>query len=78
MKSPAKKERRMTLTQAAGYLGISLRKMAQMVKDGEIKFIVDPLDRRRKLISVAEMDSLKRQSLGGSVKKGERRRKGGT
>lgn len=66
----------MTLTQAADYLGISLRKMAQMVKDGEIKFIVDPLDRRRKLISVAEMDSLKQQSLGGSVKKRGRGGKG--
>lgn len=74
MKSAAKKERRMTLTQAAGYLGISLRKMAYMVSSGEIKFTVDPLDRRRKLISVAELDSLKRQSLGGSVRKGGRRR----
>jgi excisionase family DNA binding protein len=76
MKAPAKKERRMTLTQAADYLGISLRKMAYMVKGGEIKFTVDPLDRRRKLVSVAELDSLKRQSLGGSVRRGGRQRKG--
>lgn len=68
---------RMTLTQAADYLGISQRKMAYMVKDGEIKFTVDPLDRRRKLVSVAELDSLKQQSLGGGVKKGGRRLKGG-
>jgi hypothetical protein len=76
MKSPVKKERRMMLKQAANYLGISLRKMAYMVKAGEVEFTVDPLDRRRKLISVTELDSLKRQSLGGGVKKGGRRRKG--
>lgn len=77
MKSPAKTERRMALTQAAAYLGISERKMAHMVKRGEISFTVDPLDRRRKLVSVAELDSLKRQSLGGGGKKGGRRSKGG-
>lgn len=66
----------MTLTQAADYLGISLRKMAYMVSGGEIKFTVDPLDKRRKLVSIAELDSLKRQSLGGSVRKGGRGRKG--
>ena len=76
MKPPAKTERKMALKQAAAYLGISERKMAHMVKRGEINFTVDPLDRRRKLVSVAELDSLKRQSLGGGGKKGRHRQKG--
>lgn len=64
MKSLTKKERKMTLTQAAGYLGISTRKMAQMVKDGEIKNVtVDPLDKRRRLVEVRHLDELKRRSL---------------
>lgn len=55
----------MTLTQAAGYLGISTRKMAQMVRDGEIKNVtVDPLDKRRRLVEVRQLDSLRRRSLG--------------
>lgn len=64
MKSLTKKVRKMTLTQAASYLGISTRKMAQMVKDGEIKNItVDPLDKRRRLVDVSQLDELKRRSL---------------
>jgi excisionase family DNA binding protein len=67
MKSSTKKERMMTLTQAADYLGISTRKIAQMVKDGEIKNVtVDPLDKRRRLVKVRQLDDLKRRSLGKS------------
>ena len=64
MKTPKGDEGKMTLTQAAGYLGISLRKMSQMVKDGEVQHTVDPLDRRRKLISVKQLNDLRSQSLG--------------
>ena len=53
----------MTLTQAADYLGVSLRKMAKMVKAGEINFTVDPLDKRRKLVRVSDLDELKKASL---------------
>lgn len=54
----------MTLTQAAAYLGISTRKMAQMVRDGEISVTVDPLDKRRRLVEVRQLDDLRRRSLG--------------
>jgi excisionase family DNA binding protein len=64
MTSLTKKERKMTLTQAASYLGISTRKMAQMVRDGEIKNVtIDPLDKRRRLVEVRQLDELKRRSL---------------
>jgi excisionase family DNA binding protein len=65
MKSPPKDSRKMTLTQAAAYLGISTRKMAQMVRDGEIRNVtVDPLDKRRRLVEVRQLDDLRRRSLG--------------
>lgn len=53
------------------YLGVSPRKMSQMVKDGDVTHERDPLDRRRKLISVNELDALKRRSLG-STQRGAR------
>jgi excisionase family DNA binding protein len=64
MKSSPKDSRKMTLTQAAGYLGISTRKMAQMVRDGEIKNVtVDPLDKRRRLVEVRQLDALRQRSM---------------
>lgn len=64
MKASSSNQQKMTVTQAAAYLGVSLRKMSQMVRDGEVKHVTtDPLDRRRKLILMAELDALKRRSL---------------
>lgn len=54
----------MTLTQAARYLGVSARKMAKMVKGGEVTVTVDPLDKRRRLVEVRQLDDLRRRSLG--------------
>lgn len=54
----------MTLTQAARYLGVSARKMAKMVKGGEVSTTVDPLDKRRRLVEVRQLDELRRRSLG--------------
>jgi hypothetical protein len=57
-------EKKLTKTQAAAYLGISTRKMGDLVKEGVVEATVDPLDRRRHLILVSSLDELKRRSLG--------------
>jgi hypothetical protein len=48
--------RRMTATGAAAYLGVSYRKMSHMLSEGVLKFTVDPLDKRRKLVRVSDLD----------------------
>ncbi len=53
----------MTLAEAARYLNVSPRKVGSMVKAGIIQAKPDPLDRRRRLVLVADLDSLKRESL---------------
>jgi hypothetical protein len=64
MKAPSGAEKKLTWTQAAGYLGVSTRKMGALVKEGVVEATVDPLDRRRPLIPVSSLDGLKRRSLG--------------
>lgn len=66
MKSPARDNRKMTFTGAAAYLGVSPRKMGRIVKEQGLEFTVDPLDRRRKLLKVKDLDKLKEASLVGS------------
>lgn len=56
-------KKRMTMTEAAAYLGISTATISRIVKRGEISYSVDPLDRRRKLVLVADVKRLKEQSL---------------
>jgi excisionase family DNA binding protein len=63
MSSPSDNERKMTLGEAAQYLNVSPRKVGSMVKAGLIQAKPDPLDRRRRLVLVADLDSLKRESL---------------
>ena len=53
----------MTLAEAARYLNVSPRKMGTLVKAGVLQVKTDPLDRRRRLVRVADLDSLKRESL---------------
>ena len=64
MKSPARDNRKMTFTGA--YLGVSPRKMGRIAKDQGLEVTVDPLDRRRKLLKVIDLDKLKEASLGRS------------
>ncbi len=61
--SSPEKKRRMKLSDAAAYLGTSAAKLSRLVSSGELSYSVDPLDRRRKLVSVADLDQLKKQSL---------------
>jgi len=63
MKASVHDRRKITVTEAAAYLGVSNRKMTQMLSEGILKFTVDPLDKRRKLVSVRDLDELKKASL---------------
>ena len=60
---PPRGRRRMKLSDAAAYLGVSPAKLSRIVGRGELSCTVDPLDRRRKLVAVADLKRLKEQSL---------------
>lgn len=51
--------RRMKLSQARKYLGVSSQKMTELVSSGVIVVTANPLDRREKLVDVAALDELK-------------------
>jgi DNA-binding MarR family transcriptional regulator len=53
---------KITLSDVARYLGVGRRVVSRLVKEGIIKIKKDPLDSRRKLVSVRELDQLKRES----------------
>lgn len=59
--SPGKK--RMTLTEAAAYLGTSPAKLSRLIGSGQLTYTIDPLDLRRKLVLVADINRLKEKSL---------------
>ena len=46
------------VTAARKLMGVSPMKMAQLIKDGFLRTFDNPLDRRVKLVSRAEIDSL--------------------
>lgn len=50
------------LGEAAAYLGVSRRKIWQLVKRGELPSWSDPLDRRRKLVRVEDLNKLREGS----------------
>src|SRR5437588_8405260 len=52
---------RVTMREAAGLLGVSHAKMWQLVKDGLLPTEPNPLDRREKLIRVADIEHLKEE-----------------
>ncbi len=55
----------MTAREARLYLGISTKKLAELIKDGTLPTVADLLDKRFKLIRRADVEKLKRQSLRG-------------
>lgn len=59
--SPEKK--RMTLTEAAAYLGISQAKLSRLISSGQLAYSIDPLDLRRKWVRAADVKRLKEESL---------------
>jgi predicted site-specific integrase-resolvase len=61
--SPSRKGRKMKLKDAAVFLGISIPVMTRLVSSGALKYVIDPLDRRKKLVAVEELERLKQESL---------------
>lgn len=52
-------EQTKTLIEAAQFLGISRKKMSDLVKENAIKFQSNPLDRRQKRFRVSDLMKLK-------------------
>lgn len=48
-----------TTSEARKILGVSAVKMAQLIKDGVIRHFPNPLDKRVKFVSKAEVEALK-------------------
>lgn len=61
--TPPQGPSRMKLSDAAAYLGVSSAKLSRIVGRSELSCTVDPLDRRRKLVAVADLKRLREQSL---------------
>jgi hypothetical protein len=53
----------MKLRDAAKYLGVSIPVMTRLVGSGALPYILNPLDRRCKLVLVKDLDRLKKQLL---------------
>ena len=47
------------LIQAADYLGVSRPTIKRLINEGELTYTASPLDRRMKLVKVADLDRLK-------------------
>lgn len=54
---------KITLSEVTRYLGVGRRVVSRLVREGAIKIRKDPLDSRRKLVRIRELDQLKKQSL---------------
>lgn len=52
----------MTIAEARDFLGIGNKKMAQLLKDGELAAVPDPLDKRSKLVKRSDVEALKARS----------------
>jgi hypothetical protein len=50
---------KVTMREAASILGVSPVKLWQLVKEGTIPVHANPLDRRQKLVNVADLEKLK-------------------
>ena len=51
----------MTLTEAAELLGVSRFKISRLIRDGELRAFVSPLDRRQRLVRRSDVEALKQQ-----------------
>lgn len=54
---------KIAISEVAAYLGVGRRVVSRLVKEGVIRIRKDLLDSRRKLVSIRELDRIKRQSL---------------
>jgi excisionase family DNA binding protein len=62
-KASGEKPKRMKLSDAAAYLGVSPAKVSRLIRSGELPFTVDGLDKRRRIVSREHLDRIKEQSL---------------
>ena len=51
-----------TTTQATAYLGVSSKTMSRLIRDGVVKTHDHPLDRRKKLVRLADLSALKAEA----------------
>jgi predicted site-specific integrase-resolvase len=50
------------LSQAAEFLNVSRQKLSSLAKDGTLKYTQDPLDKRKKLFKLSDLERLRRHS----------------
>ncbi len=58
---PAMNDKRsqvLTVKEAAEFLGVTRAKVSRMMKDRELAYTIDPLDKRIRLISVDDLQAL--------------------
>ena len=58
----ADESKKINLTQARKILGVSPNKMSKLVTDGTLRYELDPLDQRVKLVLLKEVERLKQLS----------------
>jgi hypothetical protein len=59
---PADDATKINLTQARKILGVSPNKMSKLVTDGTLRYELDPLDQRVKLVLLKDVERLKQLS----------------
>lgn len=59
---PAEELKMINLTQARKVLGVSPNKMSKLVSDGTLRYELDPLDQRVKLVLLKDVERLKQLS----------------
>jgi hypothetical protein len=52
----------MTAGEARALLGISSRKLAELIRDGALATVPDPLDKRLKMVKRAEVEALAKRA----------------
>ena len=56
-------EQLINVTEAQKLLNVSKKKMASLLAEGTLPYVLDPLDKRVKLISIADLEHLMEQRL---------------
>lgn len=51
-------DRLIKVTEAQKLLGVSKKKMASLLAEGTLRFVLDPLDKRVKLVNRADVEQL--------------------
>jgi excisionase family DNA binding protein len=61
----------MTLTAAAEALDVSRFKISRLIRDGELKAFVSPLDRRQRLVRRSDVEALKQKLVPVEIESGK-------